>query len=211
MFLKRIHHRVLPNNTISVSCAHSKGCCVGHLTCRCWGCWCVCPQAVAPTLSRTLPSGRDFPKYSMSTLIADSNKPVISLFMQSWSGANERAVVEQLKKCKERVRERDLAPPKFRPRKVVFSVSLPGDDILCCLLLCPLSSVCFLCFFFSFLFFYEIVPGLIWFSSIYLMTTAGFVEDQLMGDKQQQTTSRLTHLTHRHHNSDCLSQEGHVV
>ena len=61
-----------------------------------------------------------------------------------------------------------------------FSVSLPGDDALCWLLSCPFSSVCFPCFFFS-----ERVPGLIWFGSIYLVTTAGFVADHLMRDKQQ--------------------------
>ena len=36
------------------------------------------------------------------------------------------------------------------------------------------SSVCFPCFF------PEIVSGLIWFSSVYLVTTARFVADQLM-------------------------------
>ena len=36
-------------------------------------------------------------------------------------------------------------------------------------------------------FFSERVPGLIWFGSVYLVTTAGFAADQLMRDKQQQT------------------------
>ena len=47
-----------------------------------------------------------------------------------------------------------------------------------------ISAVCFPRFFFC-----EIVPGLIGFSSIYLVTTAEFVADQLLWDKQQQTTS----------------------
>ena len=46
------------------------------------------------------------------------------------------------------------------------------DDVLCWLLSCPFSSVCFPCL--------PPIPGLIWFGSIYLVTTAGFVADQLM-------------------------------
>ena len=53
-------------------------------------------------------------------------------------------------------------------------LSLHGDDVLCLLLYCPFSSVCF-----SFFFFSERVPSLIWFGSVYLVTTAGFVTDQL--------------------------------
>ena len=70
----------------------------------------------------------------------------------------------------------------------VFPVSLPGNDAFCWLLSCPLlSSVCFSCFFFSFLFSSETVPGLIWFGSVYLVTTTGFVADPFMWDTQQQT------------------------
>ena len=46
------------------------------------------------------------------------------------------------------------------------------DDVLCWLLCCPFSSVCFPCL--------PPIPGLIWFGSVYLVTTAGFVADQLM-------------------------------
>ena len=46
------------------------------------------------------------------------------------------------------------------------------DDVLCWLLSCPSSSVCFPCL--------SPIPGLIWFGSVYLETTAGFVADQLM-------------------------------
>ena len=46
------------------------------------------------------------------------------------------------------------------------------DDVLCWLLPRPFSSVCFLCL--------SPIPGLIWFGSVYLVTTAGFVADQLM-------------------------------
>ena len=52
------------------------------------------------------------------------------------------------------------------------------DDILCWLLSCPFSSVCFPCL--------SSIPGLIWFGSVYLVTTAGFVADRLMQEKQQQ-------------------------
>ena len=52
------------------------------------------------------------------------------------------------------------------------------DDILCWLLFCPFSSVCFPCLF--------PIPGLIWFGSVYPVTAAGFVADQLMCEKQQQ-------------------------
>ena len=46
------------------------------------------------------------------------------------------------------------------------------DHVLCWLLSCPFSSVCFPCL--------SPIPGLIWFGSVYLVTTAGFVADQLM-------------------------------
>ena len=46
------------------------------------------------------------------------------------------------------------------------------DDVLCWLLSCPFSFVCFPCL--------SPIPGLIWFGSVYLGTTAGFVADQLM-------------------------------
>ena len=57
--------------------------------------------------------------------------------------------------------------------------SLPGDDVLCRLLPRPLPSVCFL--FFSFLFRPTVfVPNLFWCNFLYLVTTAGFVADQLI-------------------------------
>ena len=46
------------------------------------------------------------------------------------------------------------------------------DDVLCWVLLCPFSSVFFPCL--------SPIPGLIWFGSVYLVTTAGFVADPLM-------------------------------
>ena len=46
------------------------------------------------------------------------------------------------------------------------------DDVLCWLLSCPFSSVCFP--------YLSPFSGLIWFGSVYLVTTAGFVADQLM-------------------------------
>ena len=46
------------------------------------------------------------------------------------------------------------------------------DDVLCCLLSCPFSSVCFPCL--------SPISGLIWFGFVYLVTTAGFEADQLM-------------------------------
>ena len=46
------------------------------------------------------------------------------------------------------------------------------DDVLCWLLSCPFSYVYFPCL--------SPIPGLIWFGSAYLVTTAGFVADQLM-------------------------------
>ena len=56
----------------------------------------------------------------------------------------------------------------------VSSVSLPGDDVLCWLLSCPSSSVCFPFFLSGY------VQGLVWFGSVYLVTTARFVADQSM-------------------------------
>ena len=44
------------------------------------------------------------------------------------------------------------------------------DDVLCWLLSCPFSSVCFPCL--------SPIPGLIWFGAVYLVT--GFVADQLI-------------------------------
>ena len=46
------------------------------------------------------------------------------------------------------------------------------DDVLCWLLSCPFSSACFPCL--------SPIPGWTWFGSVYLVTTAGFVADQLM-------------------------------
>ena len=46
------------------------------------------------------------------------------------------------------------------------------DDVLCWLISCPFSSVCFPCL--------SPISGLIWFGPVYLVTTAGFVADQLM-------------------------------
>ena len=46
------------------------------------------------------------------------------------------------------------------------------DDALCWLLSCPFPSVCFPCL--------SPISGSIWFDSVYLVTTAGFVADQLM-------------------------------
>ena len=46
------------------------------------------------------------------------------------------------------------------------------DDVLCWLLSCPFSSVCFP--------YLPPISGLIWFGSVYLVTTAGFVADQLI-------------------------------
>ena len=68
--------------------------------------------------------------------------------------------------------------------------SLPGDDVLCRLLPRPLPYGCFLpCLFVSFcfvLFPTVFVPDLFWCNFLYLVTTAGFVADQLiMRDKQQ--------------------------
>ena len=54
--------------------------------------------------------------------------------------------------------------------------SLPGDDVLCRLLSRPLPSVCFLFFSFPTVF----VPNLFWCNFLYLVTTAGFVADQLI-------------------------------
>ena len=53
--------------------------------------------------------------------------------------------------------------------------SLPGDDVLCRLLLRPLPSACFL-FFFPTVF----VPDLFNCNFLYLVTTAGFGADQLI-------------------------------
>ena len=62
--------------------------------------------------------------------------------------------------------------------------SLPGGDVLCRLLPRPLSSVCFLpCSFVLFcfvLFLTVFVPDLFWCNFLYLVTTAGFVADQLI-------------------------------
>ena len=54
--------------------------------------------------------------------------------------------------------------------------SLPGDDVLCRLLPRPLPSVCFLFFSFPTVF----VPDFFGCNFLYLVTTAGFVADQLI-------------------------------
>ena len=54
----------------------------------------------------------------------------------------------------------------------LFLFFVNRDGVLCWLLSCPPSSVCFPCL--------SSIPGLIWFGSVYLVTTAGFVADQLM-------------------------------
>ena len=62
---------------------------------------------------------------------------------------------------------------------VVFfspSESLPGKDVLCRLLPRPLPSVCFLFFSFPTVF----APNLFWCNFLYLVTTTGFVADQLI-------------------------------
>ena len=46
------------------------------------------------------------------------------------------------------------------------------DDVLCWLLCCPFSSVCFPCL--------SPISGLIWLGPVYLVTTAGCVADQFM-------------------------------
>ena len=62
--------------------------------------------------------------------------------------------------------------------------SLPGDDVLCRLLSRPLPSVCVLPCLFVFscfvLFPVVFVPDLFWCNFLYLVTTAGFVADQLI-------------------------------
>ena len=54
--------------------------------------------------------------------------------------------------------------------------SLPGDDVLCRLRSRPLPSVCILLFYFPTVF----VPNLFSCNFLYLVTTAGFVADQLI-------------------------------
>ena len=63
--------------------------------------------------------------------------------------------------------------------------SLPGDDVLCRLPPRPFPSVCFLlCLFVLFFIFYFLptafVPDLFRCNLLYLVTTAGFVADQLI-------------------------------
>ena len=67
-------------------------------------------------------------------------------------------------------------PGLFRFLFLAFSPPdyLPGDDVLCRLLPRPLPSVCF--FFFPTV----PVPDLCWCNFLYLVTTAGFVADQLI-------------------------------
>ena len=55
------------------------------------------------------------------------------------------------------------------------------DDVLCWLLLVRPFSVCFPCS--------SPIPGLIWFGSVYLVTTAGFVADQLMWENNNNNSS----------------------
>ena len=58
---------------------------------------------------------------------------------------------------------------------------LPGDDVLCRLLSRPLPSVCFLpCLFVLFCFPTVFVLDFFWCNFLYLVTTAGFVADQLI-------------------------------
>ena len=68
-----------------------------------------------------------------------------------------------------------------------FLATMPfaGNFLVRCCLLSAFPAFSFLSFFFS-----EIVPGLIWFGSVYLVTTAGFVADPFMWDKQQQQTNK---------------------
>ena len=57
----------------------------------------------------------------------------------------------------------------------VFSIFFVyRDDVLCWLLSCCFSSVCFPCLS------RNVFSGLIWFGSVYLVSMAGFVADQLM-------------------------------
>ena len=58
------------------------------------------------------------------------------------------------------------------------SESLPGKDVLCRLLPRPLPSVCFILFYFIFPTVFA--PNLFWCNFLYLVTTAGFVTDQLI-------------------------------
>ena len=61
--------------------------------------------------------------------------------------------------------------------------SLPGDVVLCRLLSRPLPSVCFLpCLLVLFVLFFPTVfaLNLFWCNLLYLVTTAGFVADQLI-------------------------------
>ena len=59
--------------------------------------------------------------------------------------------------------------------------SLPGDDALCRLLPRPLPSVCFFPVSYFVCFFPTVfVPDLFWCNFLYLVTTAGFVADQLI-------------------------------
>ena len=66
----------------------------------------------------------------------------------------------------------------FPPEEEPF----PGDDVLCRLLSRPLPCVCFLpCLFVLFRFSPTVfVPGWFWCNFLYLVTTAGFVADQLI-------------------------------
>ena len=57
--------------------------------------------------------------------------------------------------------------------KLSLMLSLPGDDVLCWLLSCTLSSVCFP-------FSPKLLPVCFGLVPVYLVATAGFVADQLM-------------------------------
>ena len=61
------------------------------------------------------------------------------------------------------------------------------EDALCWLLPCQSFSVCFPCL--------SLIPSLIWFGSVYLVTTAGFVADQLMRENNNNNSTLL--MLHR--------------
>ena len=59
----------------------------------------------------------------------------------------------------------------------------------------PFADYCLVRFLLFAFLFPERVPGLIWFGLVYFVTTAGFVADQqIMWDKQQQTTLTINIL-----------------
>ena len=70
------------------------------------------------------------------------------------------------------------------------------EDVLCWLLSCPFSSLCSPCLF--------PISGLIWYGSVYLVTTAGFVADQLIRNKQQQLRRSRCIQIFSLNNANCL-------